>query len=236
MSNLTSSNNETMTHNQLAELTNKRPDNVKRTIESLSEKGVIRFTQIEGTNLQNKNVNVYHVSERDSYIVVAQLSPEFTAFLVDAWQERKKPKPMSHLEVTASLANGLVEHEKKLAILEEKSNDQQKQIESLVESSMILPAKPANAESITYIRARINRAYGLPPRIVNEVLYSIHYSPKPAGQVRNTHEQASNSTYTVWNTSEVTKLFKRFSSECEMTTRTQAVHPSIDGKFKLVIL
>ena len=58
---------------------------------------------------------------------------------------------------------------------------------------------------------------------------------RAAGQVRNTHDNASNSTYTVWNKSEVSKLFKRFASECEMVTKTQAVHPSIDGKFKLVI-
>ncbi|MBK5927091.1 hypothetical protein CCR87_07015 [Rhodobaculum claviforme] len=30
---------------------------------------------------------VYHLGQRDTYIVVAQLSPEFTARVVDRWQE-----------------------------------------------------------------------------------------------------------------------------------------------------
>ena len=29
---------------------------------------------------------LYHVGKRDSYIIVAQLSPEFTARIVDRWQ------------------------------------------------------------------------------------------------------------------------------------------------------
>lgn len=70
--------------------------------------------------------------------------------------------------------------------------------------------------------------------MVNEVLYSSPYAPKPAGQVRNNHEQAGNATYTVWYTSDVSKLFTRFVEECEFVTKTQAVHPDIDGRFKLV--
>lgn len=129
----------------------------------------------------------------------------------------------------------MVESRKDHLALSEKVESQEKKLVELEERTAILPSKPANAESIVYIRKRINDAYGLPARIVNEVLYSSPYSPRPAGQVRNTHDNASNSTYTVWNTSEVTKLFKRFVSECEMTTKTQAVHPCIDGRFKLVV-
>ena len=111
---------------------------------------------------------------------------------------------------------------------------QQEQIEELKESFAILPSKPANAESITYIRARIGKYYGFPARIVNEVLYSAPYAPRPAGEVRNTHENANSSTYTVWYATEVTKLFKRFDDECEQVTKTQAVHPMIDGRFKRI--
>jgi phage regulator Rha-like protein len=34
-----------------------------------------------------KPAKVYELTKRDSYVVVAQLSPEFTARLVDRWQE-----------------------------------------------------------------------------------------------------------------------------------------------------
>lgn len=38
--------------------------------------------------------SVYQVNERDSYVVVAQLCPEFTAKLVDYWQTTKNQQPV----------------------------------------------------------------------------------------------------------------------------------------------
>ncbi|PQJ96208.1 Rha family transcriptional regulator [Chromatium okenii] len=80
----------TMTSREIAELTGKRHDNVKRTIESLANQGVIELPQIEEISTATKPVQVYvftHAHKRDTFIVVAQLSPEFTAKLVDRWQE-----------------------------------------------------------------------------------------------------------------------------------------------------
>jgi phage antirepressor YoqD-like protein len=93
MNNLIIANNEslTMSNVQIAELCNKRPDNVKRTMDSLSGKGLINITQFE-ERLKRTTRCDYYVNERDSYIVVAQLSPEFTAFLVDEWQKKKAPQ------------------------------------------------------------------------------------------------------------------------------------------------
>ncbi len=80
----------TMSSLQIAELVEKRHDNVKRTIETLSERLVITLPQIEevsNTGPGPKKVQAYMVGKRDSYVIVAQLSPEFTARLVDRWQE-----------------------------------------------------------------------------------------------------------------------------------------------------
>lgn len=77
-----------MSSQEIALLVEKRHDNVRRTMDSLYEKGLIAVTQFEEpTPGGGKPVTVYHVNKRDSYIVVAQLSPEFTARLVDRWQE-----------------------------------------------------------------------------------------------------------------------------------------------------
>lgn len=225
----------TMSTREIASLLNKQHSNIKVSAERLAEKGTIAM---QGSKFEH-NGNVYEeylLEKRDCLILVAQNCPEFTAAIVDRWQELEgQSKPLTQLEIMAQSALALVEHEKKLTALEAKTEEQQKAIEDLRDRYSILPQKPANAESVSYIRMRVNREYGLPARIINEVLYSFPYSPKPAGQVRNTHENANNNTYTVWNTSEVTKLFKRFVSECEHVTKTQAVHPSIDGRFKLAI-
>ncbi|EGQ8014100.1 DNA-binding protein [Vibrio cholerae] len=78
----------TMSSREIAELTQSRHDNVKRSMERMSSNGIISFTPLEEPTIGGgKPTTVYHVNKRNSYIVVAQLSPEFTAALVDRWQE-----------------------------------------------------------------------------------------------------------------------------------------------------
>jgi len=79
---------QTMSSREIAEVVGARHDSVKRTIDRLTEKGVIAFTpSVEPTLGGGKLACVCHVNKRDSYVVVAQLSPEFTGKLVDRWQE-----------------------------------------------------------------------------------------------------------------------------------------------------
>lgn len=80
----------TMSSREIAELVESRHDSVKRTIERLADKGLIRFTPSVETSHEGSGarpVEVHLVGKRDSYVVVAQLSPEFTARLVDRWAE-----------------------------------------------------------------------------------------------------------------------------------------------------
>lgn len=76
----------TMSSREISEVVQIRHDNVKRTMETLRLKGLVAFTQTEEKS-GGRPATVYHVNKRNSYVVVAQLSPEFTAKLVDRWQE-----------------------------------------------------------------------------------------------------------------------------------------------------
>lgn len=79
-----------MTSREIAALTEKRHDNVVRTMDTLHSGGHISLPQIEevpNPGAGPKMVAQYRVGKRDSYVIVAQLSPEFTARLVDRWQE-----------------------------------------------------------------------------------------------------------------------------------------------------
>ncbi|WP_439683414.1 hypothetical protein MNJPNG_14945 [Cupriavidus oxalaticus] len=76
-----------MSSREIAVLVEKRHDNVKRTIEILAARGAIAFPQIEEKATAGRPAAEYLVSKRDSYVIVAQLSPEFTAHLVDRWRE-----------------------------------------------------------------------------------------------------------------------------------------------------
>ena len=97
MQNLINTEVLTMTSREIAELVGSRHDTVKRAIERLAADldgagfpkiPVIQLPpMVEVKNHQGQTVQEYLIGKRDSYIIVAQLSPEFTARLVDRWQE-----------------------------------------------------------------------------------------------------------------------------------------------------
>ncbi|MFP3564715.1 phage antirepressor KilAC domain-containing protein [Paraburkholderia sp. SIMBA_030] len=77
----------TMSSREIAELVESRHDNVKVAIERLAARGVIASPAMQEKPTAGRSVVEYLVGKRDSYVIVAQLSPEFTARLVDRWQE-----------------------------------------------------------------------------------------------------------------------------------------------------
>ena len=76
-----------MTSLEISELVESRHDNVKRTIKTLASGSVIELPQTEVIKTATKPIKVYLLDKRSSLIVVAQLCPEFTARIVDRWQE-----------------------------------------------------------------------------------------------------------------------------------------------------
>ena len=121
-----------MTSREIAELVESRHDNVKRAIERLVERGVIAQPPMEDVPYvdesgRSRTVSCYIFSgekgKRDSIVVVAQLSPEFTARLVDRWQELEaqaaRPKlPTTYLEALRALVAS--EEQRELAEKENK--------------------------------------------------------------------------------------------------------------------
>lgn len=79
----------TMTSREIAELLESRHDHVKTSIERLVKSGVISQPAMkDGEKSANGVVEkLYVICKRDTYVIVAQLSPAFTARLVDRWQE-----------------------------------------------------------------------------------------------------------------------------------------------------
>ena len=115
----------TMNSREIAELVGKRHDNVKRTVETLAQAGVIEFPQIEEIPTATKPVAIYVFSgergRRDSIVLVAQLSPEFTAALVDRWhaleQQHAAPAIPQTLPEALRLAADLAEQNNQLRLV-----------------------------------------------------------------------------------------------------------------------
>ena len=132
----------TMSSREIADLVEKRHDNVKRTVETLAAKGVIGHPQFEddlSTDAQGKDrvTKVYHLCKRDSFVVVAQLSPEFTARLVDRWQELEREKqsggldPMRALNDPATMRGLLLSYSEKVLALESKVGAMEPKVQAL---------------------------------------------------------------------------------------------------------
>lgn len=102
----------TMSSLEIAEnvLKGTRHDNVKRTIERLASSGVIVRPPLEVVQKldsvgRSRQVEVYMLDERSSYIVVAQISPEFTAQLVDEWKRLKEENEELRKQAANPFAN-----------------------------------------------------------------------------------------------------------------------------------
>jgi len=142
-----------MTSKEIADLVESRHDDVKRSIERLSSDlcnsdGTIKRPAVisqpplaDGNKSANGVVEkVYLINKRDSYIIVAQLSPEFTARLVDRWQEleaQQLPALPNYQEALRQLADSL---------------DKQSQLEQVIEAQ-----KPAVQFLSNYVEAKASK-------------------------------------------------------------------------------
>ncbi|MGL6596850.1 hypothetical protein ACSZOB_03315 [Aeromonas veronii] len=146
----------TMTSQEIADLVGSRHDNVKVAIERLAKKGVIQLPamqdcgRINGLGI-NQSFSVYVFTgkqgKRDSLIVVAQLCPEFTARIVDRWQELEEAvsTPAANLpdfSNPAAAARAWAEQYELGQVLAIENKQQQEQIhslESLFRQGMTIP-------------------------------------------------------------------------------------------------
>ncbi|OBU06972.1 Rha family transcriptional regulator [Morganella psychrotolerans] len=89
-------NEATMSSREIADLVQSRHSDVMKSIERLMESGAIQgYAATPYTHEQNgQTYDEYLVHKRDSYVIVAQLSPTFTAALVDRWQELEQEKAL----------------------------------------------------------------------------------------------------------------------------------------------
>ncbi len=81
------SNQKTMSSREIADLVGKQHSNIKISADRLSEKGVIGTLAVQEFTHNGNKYTEYLLNKRDSLILVAQNCPEFTARIVDRWQE-----------------------------------------------------------------------------------------------------------------------------------------------------
>lgn len=152
---VTANNVVKMTSQQIADLVQLRHDNVKRTIETLVNSGVIVQPQIEdGIKSANGIIPKLYVfegdqGERDTTIIVAQLSPQFLGQVVDQWRFLKQQvlemnKPSYMIEDRVERAKKWIEEETAKQVIETQ----------LIEAKQVIEVQQVDVDALERIASR----------------------------------------------------------------------------------
>ncbi|USE82569.1 Rha family transcriptional regulator [Acinetobacter tibetensis] len=128
----------TMSSREIAELTGKEHKNVIRTIKDLLAAEILD-AQIEPLKFEYRGqwFDYYELKKRDSLILVARLSPEFTARLVDRWQELEYQSKQHNVDINNphALRKALLEYTEQVIELEHKNTGLEKSIKVITQTN-----------------------------------------------------------------------------------------------------
>ncbi|HHQ3811281.1 TPA: hypothetical protein ACSPWA_003638 [Pseudomonas aeruginosa] len=233
----------TMTSREIADLVGSRHDKVKQSIERLAatqynDDGSIKRQPVidlppmgEYLDPLNRPASEYvfrgEKGKRDSYVVVAQLCPEFTGRLVDRWQEleQQASRPLTAAEQLLASVQLTVDLERRQRQTEQQVAALAETVGDMDRSHPLLDSIPNGMESISAIRQRIGKQYGLPPRVIDAVVREMPHSPRPFAMVRSKHEELNARPFAVWAKAEISRVFERFARGCTFVTQHRATHP-----------
>jgi len=128
----------TMSSREIAELTGKEHKNVIRTIKDLLAAEILD-AQIEPLKFEYRGqwFDYYELKKRDSLILVALLSPEFTAHIVDRWQELECQSKQHNVDINNphALRKALLEYTEQVIELEHKNTGLEKSIKVITQTN-----------------------------------------------------------------------------------------------------
>ncbi|MCV6576287.1 MAG: phage antirepressor KilAC domain-containing protein [Cohaesibacter sp.] len=121
------SNEMTMSSVEIAELCGKRHDNVMIVARRLKDKGIILAPEVEEPYISGKgrvaNRNILRLNKTESLNLVANLSPEFTARIIDRWQELEEQAPAKALHNPDVLRALLLDNVEKVLALQSENEE-----------------------------------------------------------------------------------------------------------------
>jgi len=127
----------TMSSRDIAELTGKRHDNVMTVIRDLIEDHILTSEIQELDYIHRGNTyKQFLLNKRDSLILVARLSPEFTAQIVDRWQELEQQSKQKAVDLNNphALRKALLEYTEQVIELEHKNIGLERSIQTITQT------------------------------------------------------------------------------------------------------
>lgn len=151
----------TMSSNEMSSLTSIRHDSVMRTIKSLLDSNILTATNCGSYIAGNgQEQPCYNSDKRDSLIIVARLSPEFTAAVIDRWQELENNNPKLPTTYKAALL-ALVAAEEERERLELENINLTTVVDDLTDWSSIIRIAKHNGVSEKVFKWRLLKAKSL---------------------------------------------------------------------------
>lgn len=172
----------TMSSREIAELTGKEHKNVITTIKDLLAAEILD-AQIEPLKFEYRGqwFDYYELKKRDSLILVARLSPEFTAHIVDRWQELEKQVKYTSLDLhdPYALRRALLDYTEQVIHLETQNHSLECTIDTITQTPS--GVKFQQACKILNIKRQVLadwlRSHGWDRRL-QKARASTHYSQK----------------------------------------------------------
>lgn len=230
----------TMSSREIAELTGKQHQHVKRDIEKMLavlEEDTSKFGHIYLDSM-NREQTEYRLDRDLTENLLLGYSPILRRKVLQRMRDMEAALAEPRIPTTAE---GFAHAFTMLADAERREREQNIRL-SLIDDRLdkvetaqtVLTTRPSASESIVHIRKRVGKEFGLSAAVVDAVMRQSPYAPKPAGMVRNEHVDADGSSYAVFWKKDVTATFRRFVEECASVTPTMCTHPFVEGRFKLV--
>lgn len=230
----------TMSSREIAELTGKQHQHVKRDIEKmLSELGedVSMFGRIYIDSM-NREQTEYRLDRELTETLLLGYSAPLRRKVIKRLRELEavvaSPRPLTTTETLIQMLTLQAEVERRQAEQAKAITAIGARVDRVETAQTVLSTRPANSESIVHVRRRIRQLYGLSDATVDAVMRQSPYAPKPAGMVRNEYAEADGATYAVYWKKDVTGTFERFVAECRHSAGKLYTHPYIEGRFKLI--
>jgi phage regulator Rha-like protein len=127
----------TMSSREIAELTGKEHKNVIRTVKDLLAAEILD-AQIEPLKFEYRGqwFDYYELNKRDSLVLVARLSPEFTAHIVDRWQELEKQVKQANVDLhdPHALRRALLNYTEQVIHLETQKQSLERTIDTITQT------------------------------------------------------------------------------------------------------
>ena len=200
---LTQNTDTKMTSQQIADLVGSRHDTVKKSIERMIGRGVIsKPPMADGIKAANGVATQVYIfsgeqGRLDSIVVVAQLSPEFTAALVKRWDELERGAAPA-IQIPQSFAEALqlaADQAKQLELAAPKVSAYDKLIESTHLKSVGDVAKSIGLRSAQALNKKLEAVRAYDGRCGNRV-WSGWFVEQGLGEMRTTDEGYSSNKMT----------------------------------------